>query len=102
MTQGVQKCILRRTLSVAHPDASQKARCPMQSPSPKPGCPLMADSHECGLMYSTRTFVHWYVDEAMEDGEFFKARGDLAALEREYEEVVTYSPEGEEGAEAEY
>jgi tubulin alpha len=41
------------------------------------------------MMYSKRAYVHWYVGEGMEEGEFGDAREDMAVLEQEYKDLLS-------------
>lgn len=40
------------------------------------------------MMYSQRAYVHWYVGEGMEEGEFSEAREDLGFLEQDFQDVL--------------
>ena len=39
------------------------------------------------LLFAKRAFVHWYIGEGMEEGEFAESREELATIEKEYEEA---------------
>merc|ERR1712154_707271 len=56
-------------------------------------------SKKYDLMYSQRAFVHWYVGEGMEEGEFAEAREDLGFLEKDYLDVLSEQNTDEEDAE---
>ena len=48
-----------------------------------------AISKKYDLMYSQKAFVHWYIREEMEEGEFTEAREDLEFLEKDYLDVLS-------------
>merc|ERR1712026_56561 len=56
-------------------------------------------SKKYDMMYSQRAYVHWYVGEGMEEGEFSEAREDLGFLEKDYLDVITEQASDEEGEE---
>jgi len=48
------------------------------------------------MMYSQRAYVHWYVGEGMEEGEFSEAREDLDFLSKDYLEAISEADSNED------
>ncbi|KAI5740439.1 hypothetical protein M8J76_003872 [Diaphorina citri] len=44
-------------------------------------------NHKFQIMFNKRAFVHWYISEGMEEGEFIDAQEDLRTLEADYAEI---------------
>jgi tubulin alpha len=62
------------------------------------GSLLKVISQKFDLLFSKRSFVHWYVGEGMEEGEFAEAKEFIHKLCRDYEECGMSTEEfGEEG-----
>lgn len=51
--------------------------------------------HKFYLLYSKRSFLHWFVGEGMDECEFTEALYNISTLVKDYEEVVMDSPKSE-------
>ena len=51
------------------------------------------------LMFKKRAFVHWFVGEGLEEGEFAEARENLASLEKDYVELANTDHDAADGNE---
>uniref|UniRef100_A0A0K0DVQ6 Tubulin alpha chain n=1 Tax=Strongyloides stercoralis TaxID=6248 RepID=A0A0K0DVQ6_STRER len=48
-------------------------------------------NYKFNIMFAKKAFVHWYLSEGMEEGEFTEALEDLSALEIDYNEMMINS-----------
>jgi len=53
-------------------------------------------------MYAKCAFAHWFFGVGIDEGMFYFARQNLATLEKDYEEVVTFSLSIGDGDDEEY
>jgi len=53
--------------------------------------------HKFDLLMSRKAFLHWFVGEGMEEGDLLEAREDLAAMEKDYLEVLQEDEEEKAG-----
>lgn len=62
------------------------------------GCSMLASTtaiaqawadidHKFDMMFAKKAFLHWYVNEGVEESHFYEARENLAALEIDYHEA---------------
>jgi tubulin alpha len=48
---------------------------------------IEAIEHTFDLLYARRAFIHWFVGEGLESGEFNECRENLAALRKDFEGI---------------
>merc|ERR1712072_938647 len=65
-------------------------------------CSMIGNNVAVSLFFSQRAFVHWYVGEGMEEGEFSEAREDLGFLEKDYLDVLSEGSGDEEAEDEEF
>lgn len=53
-------------------------------------------SQKFDVLFSKRSFVHWYVGEGMEEGEFNEAKDEISGLIQDYLEIAVDDEEEEE------